>query len=114
MVSTGQIRSLLQGYAIALLSVSLVFAATLLLQRFFPYPFLFLFFGAVMASGWFGGTGPGLVSVVLSTLLVDYFFVPPFHSFAVSASAVAYFVAFVACALIAGWVGASKRKNVGS
>jgi len=112
MVSTGQIRSLLQGYAIALLSVSLVFAATLLLQRFFPYPFLFLFFGAVMASGWFGGTGPGLVSVVLSTLLVDYFFVPPFHSFAVSASAVAYFVAFVACALIAGWVGASKRKNV--
>jgi len=112
MVSTGQIRSLLQGYAIALLSVSLVFAATLLLQRFFPYPFLFLFFGAVMASGWFGGIGPGLVSVVLSTLLVDYFFVPPFHSFAVSASAVAYFVAFVACALIAGWVGASKRKNV--
>ncbi len=112
MVSTGQIRSLLQGYAIALLSVSLAFAATLLLQRFFPYPFLFLFFGAVMASGWFGGTGPGLVSVVLSTLLVDYFFVPPFHSFAVSASAVAYFVAFVACALIAGWVGASKRKNV--
>ncbi len=111
-MSTGQIRSLLQGYAIALLSVSLVFAATLLLQRFFPYPFLFLFFGAVMASGWFGGTGPGLVSVVLSTLLVDYFFVPPFHSFAVSASAVAYFVAFVACALIAGWVGASKRKNV--
>jgi len=111
-VSTAQIRSLLQGYAIALLSVSLAFAATLLLQRFFPYPFLFLFFGAVMASGWFGGIGPGLVSVVLSTLLVDYFFVPPFHSFAVSASAVAYFVAFVACALIAGWVGASKRKNV--
>ena len=111
-MSTAQIRSLLQGYAIALLSVSLAFAATLLLQRFFPYPFLFLFFGAVMASGWFGGIGPGLVSVVLSTLLVDYFFVPPFHSFAVSASAVAYFVAFVACALIAGWVGASKRKNV--
>ncbi len=111
-MSTVKIRSLLRGYAIALLSVSIAFAATMLLQRFFPYPFLFLFLGPVMASGWFGGTGPGLVSVVLSTLLVDYFFVPPFHSFAVSASAVAYFVAFVACALIAGWIGASKRRNV--
>lgn len=84
----------------------------MLLQGFFPYPFLFLFFGAVMASGWFGGTGPGLVSVALSTLLVDYFFVPPFHSFTVSTSVVAYFVAFVTCALIAGWIGASKRESV--
>jgi len=32
-----------------------------------------------MASAWFGGTGPGLFSVLISTLVVDYFFVPPFH-----------------------------------
>ncbi len=111
-VFTGQIRSLLQGYAIALLAVSVACVATMLLQRFFPYPFLFLFFGAVMASGWFGGTGPGVFSVLLSTLLVDYYFVPPFHSFSVSPSAIAYFGAFVACAVIAGWIGSSKRKSV--
>ncbi len=111
-VSRAPIRSIVQGYAIALLSVSIAFAATLLLQRFFPYPFPFLFFGAVMASGWFGGTGPGLLSVLLSTILVDYFFVPPIGSFAINLSAAAYFTAFVTSALIAGWVGASKRKSV--
>jgi signal transduction histidine kinase len=111
MVFTAQIRSL-QGYAIALLAVSVAGVATVLLQRFFPYPFLFLFFGAVMASGWFGGTGPGVFSVLLSTLFVDYYFVPPLHSFSVSASTIAYFGAFVACALIAGWIGSSKRKSV--
>jgi len=88
------------------------FTATLLLQRFFPYPFPFLFFGAVMASGWFGGTAAGILSVVLSTVLVDYYFVPPLRSFAVDASSAAYFATFVTCSLIAGWIGASKRKSV--
>jgi signal transduction histidine kinase len=111
-VANPQVRSFLQGYSIALLCVLAAFVATMLLQRFFPYPFLLLFFGAVMASGWFGGTFPGLAAVILSTLLVDYFFVPPFHSFEISPPAVAYFAAFVACALVASWVGASNRKSV--
>jgi len=84
---------------------------SLLLQRLFPYPFLFLFFAAVMASAWFGGTAPGLFAVFLSTLAVDYFFVPPFHSFAINATDTAYFAAFVVCALIASWVSSSKRKS---
>ena len=111
-VSTVPIRSFLQGYAITVSSVTVAFTATLLLQRFFPYPFPFLFFGAVMASGWFGGTAAGILSVVLSTVLVDYYFVPPLRSFAVDASSAAYFATFVTCSLIAGWIGASKRKSV--
>ena len=106
-----RIRSFPQRYAIALLTVAAALVATLLLRRFFPYPFLFLFFGAVMASAWFGGTGPGLFSVLISTLVVDYFFVPPFHSLAISTSAEAYFAAFVACALVASWVSSSKKKS---
>lgn len=98
-------------YGAALLFVGLSFLFTFLLQRFFPYPFLFFFFGAVMASAWFGGTGPGLLSVVLSTVLVDYFFVPPFNSFSISPSAEAYFGAFVACAVVASWVSSSKKKT---
>ena len=84
---------------------------SLLLQRLFPYPFLFLFFAAVMASAWFGGTAPGLFAVFLSTLAVDYFFVPPFHSLAINATDIAYFVAFILCALAASWVSSSKRKS---
>ena len=85
--------------------------STFALQRFFPYPFLFFFFGAVVASAWFGGSKPGLLSVIISTVVVDYFFVPPYRSFSISSTAEAYFGAFVACALIASWVSSSKKKT---
>jgi K+-sensing histidine kinase KdpD len=81
------------------------------LQNLFPYPFLFLFFAAVMASAWFGGTAPGLFAVFLSTVAVDYFFVPPFRSFAVNTTDTAYFVAFVISALAASWLSSTKRKS---
>jgi K+-sensing histidine kinase KdpD len=64
-----------------------------------------------MTSAWFGGTEAGLFAVLLSTLAVDYFFVPPFHSFVINATDSAYFVAFVICAAVASWVSSSKRKS---
>ena len=96
-------------YGAAALFVGIAFALTLALQRFFPYPFLFFFFGAVIASAWFGRSGPGFLSVVFSTVLVDYFFVPPVHSFSISPASEAYFGAFVVCALIASWISSSKK-----
>jgi len=104
------LRAVVFHYGAALLFVGASFLVTFILQQRFPYPFLFFFFGGVVASAWFGGAGPGLVSVVLSTLLVDYFFLPPFNSFSVSPSAEAYFAAFVACASIASWISSSKKK----
>ncbi len=100
-----------QRYGIGLLCVAAALASSLLLQRLFPYPFLFLFFAAVMASAWFGGTAPGLFAVFLSTVAVDYYFVPPFHSFAINTSDIAYFMAFIVCALVASWVSSSKRRS---
>jgi signal transduction histidine kinase len=109
--NTRFLHSMAIHYGAALLFVGLSFLVTFVLQKHFPYPFLFFFFGGAVASGWFGGTGPGLLSVVLSTMLVEYFFVPPFNSFTISPSAKAYFVAFVACALIASWISSSKKKT---
>jgi K+-sensing histidine kinase KdpD len=101
----------IRRYAITVSSVAVAFVASLILQRLFPYPFLFVFFASVMASAWFGGIVPGLFAVFLSTLLVDYFFVPPLHSFALNATDSAYFAAFIVCALVASWVSASKRQT---
>ncbi len=101
--------SAILGYAIALFFVALALAATLLLQRLFPYPFLF--FAAVMASAWFGGRSAGFFAVLISTLVVDYFFVPPFYSLVINATGAAYFTAFIGCALAANWVSSSKRKS---
>ena len=101
----------IQRYGIAAACVVAALASSLFLQRLFPYPFLFVFFAAVMTSAWLGGTWPGLFAVFLSTLAVDYYFVPPFHSFAINATNTAYFAAFVVCALVASWVSSSKKKS---
>jgi K+-sensing histidine kinase KdpD len=97
--------------AIALICVGAALVSTLLLQPLFPYPFLFLFFAAVMISAWFGGAAPGLFAVLLSTLAVDYFFVPPFHSFVINTTDTAYFISFIICTAVASWVSSSKRKS---
>ncbi len=101
----------IQRSGIVVLSVMAALASTLLLKPLFPYPFLFLFFAAVMVSAWFGGAAFGLFAVLFSTLAVDYFFVPPFHSFLINATDTAYFIAFVASAAVACWVSASKRES---
>lgn len=103
--------NLTRRYGVAFICVAAALVSSLVLQRLFPYPFLFLFFAAVMVSAWFGGTAPGLFAVLLSTILVDYFFVPPLHSFAINTSDIGYFLAFIVCALAASWASSSKRKN---
>jgi K+-sensing histidine kinase KdpD len=92
-------RSWAGRYGMASVFVALALGMEKLLQGFFPYPFLFVFFAAVMASAWFAGTGPGLFAVLLSTIAVDYFFVRPFYSLAINATDSSYFAAFILCAL---------------
>ena len=98
-------------YGTAALFVAASFTLTFGLHRFFPYPFLFFFVGAVVASAWFCGTGPGLFSVLASTLVTEYFFLPPFNSFSLTPASEAYFASFVLCALVASWVSSSKKKT---
>ena len=103
--------TVLRPSGIALVLVAAALAATLLLRGLFPYPFLFLFFAAVMVSAWLGGTSAGLFAVFLATAAVDYFFVPPFDSFAINATDATYFGAFIGCSLVASWVSSSKKKS---
>lgn len=106
-----QARHPLQRYGLALALVGVALVTTLLLQHLFSYPFLFLFFAAVILSAWTGGTGVGLFAVLLSTVAVEYFFLPPFYSFTVRAADVAYLVAFGVSALAGSWVSASQRQS---
>jgi PAS domain-containing protein len=45
-----------------------------------------LFLLAVLGSARLGGIGPGLLATALSTLLMDYFFLKPVHSFEVASA----------------------------
>src|ERR1700747_3361377 len=113
LLRTAHVRSVSIRYGAAALLAAAALIASLGLQHVFafPYPFLFLFFGAVMVSAWIGGMGAGFFAVLLSTLLVDYFFVPPFYSWQISATAETYFVAFVVCALVAVWISSAKKRS---
>jgi K+-sensing histidine kinase KdpD len=64
--------SLLLRYAAATAFVVLATLLTLLLWRWLdPLAFL-VYFLAVMAAGWYGGLGPGLLATVLSVLAANY------------------------------------------
>ena len=105
------IDGIIRQYGLVLSLVAAALLASLALQPLFPHPFLFLFFAAIVASAWFAGMIPGLFAVLISTFGVDYFFVPPLYSFAVKATEVTYFAAFVICSLVASWVSASKKRS---
>ena len=83
---------------------------TLLIQQGISYPFVFLFFGAVIGSAWFGGTLAGFLSVVLSTVVFAYFFVPPVFSMSVDKKSRSYLVAYVLCATAISWISSSRKR----
>lgn len=64
------------GVAIVSVAIATVLRETLdpLLGNQVPYIIHFL---AVLITAWYGGFGPGLVAIVLSSFAVGYFFVPP-------------------------------------
>ena len=97
-----------------LLSIAFVAAAlaiTLGIREFSPvYPTFFGFYAAVAASAWYGGYGPGWLSVALSTLTVNYFFLPPLYSLTPSFADLPRLVAFVTCAIVANAASARQKR----
>ena len=74
-------RSPAHRYLAALVAPALVagvMQATWPLLERSPIP---LFWLAVMFSAWYGGLGPGLLSVVFSFLLARFLFIPPYFQF---------------------------------
>ena len=74
------------------------------LRASFGSPAWFFFPAAVIAATWIGGKGPGGVAVVLSTLTVQYYFVPPIGSLGINRRDLPYFLIFVVCEALASWV----------
>jgi C4-dicarboxylate-specific signal transduction histidine kinase len=105
------LRATLRAYLLSTLLVGVALILTILVRDILPYPFLYLFFAAVMASAWFGGTLVGLYSVVISSLVVAYYIVPPFDAFWMTATDTTYFSVFVICVLVASWVSSAKKKT---
>ena len=100
----------LKPLAIAVCFVLVALLWTFLLQHVIAYPFVFLFFGAVMGSAWFGGMIAGFIAVGLSSLLIGYFFIPPFFSAAIAKESQSFFAAFILCAIAITVVSSARKR----
>src|SRR3954453_16781202 len=65
---------------------------------------------AVMVSNLFGGKGPGILSVLLSSVAFDYFFLPPIHRFGIAPPLYGRFAAFLVPVLLIAVVIEAKRR----
>src|SRR6266480_2510808 len=96
------------GYALSVLLVALSMGLTLLLQDYtFRTP---LFLPAILLSTWFGGTGPGLLAVLLSTLSINFFILEPRFAFSFTFRDAVHLAVFLFSALlISSWSSARRR-----
>jgi PAS domain S-box-containing protein len=103
-------EQVLQPLAIGAVFVLVALLWTFPLQHVIAYPFVFLFFGAVMGSAWFGGMVAGFVAVILSSLLVGYFFIPPLYSMSIGKESQSFFMAFILCAIAITVVSSARKR----
>jgi len=107
-------RPPLLRYGVATVAVLAAYFLLDRMQRHYAAAPSSLFLCAVMLSAWFGGTGPALLSIGLSFLCFDYFFIHPYHSFAISETDAFRTVFFVVTALFIGGLAAAQKSAVRS
>jgi PAS domain S-box-containing protein len=98
-------------YGLAVGSVALGALAAFLLDRYHfrgvEYP-LFLF--AIAVTVWYGGVGPAILAVVLSSLSFNYLFTEPRFSLYVAPADIPYYLIFILFALLLTWFSAVRRR----
>jgi signal transduction histidine kinase len=77
---TGRKRSPILRYGASVLAFGAAWLITHILWPFLDPASNPLFCAAVMVAAYYGGLGPGLLATVLSTVVIDFFFTPPFNT----------------------------------
>jgi C4-dicarboxylate-specific signal transduction histidine kinase len=97
-------------YGLAVLSVAVALAISLLLDRYLVSAPASLFLCAVMFSAWYGGVRPGLLAVALSLLGFVYYFVTPIYSLYMPIEELPRVFIFLVSALFVGSLSAAQRR----
>jgi C4-dicarboxylate-specific signal transduction histidine kinase len=83
---------------------------TLLLHSSVSITGYVFFYAAVVAASWFGGRLAGAIAVILSVSAVEYFFLPPVHSFGLHPASLPVFIEFASSATVIGWFSSWRRE----
>ena len=100
---------MIKRYGLTVVSVAVALGITNSLERYTTLRTP-LFYIAIIISAWFGGMGPGLLAVVLSTLAVDYYFAPGGQTSVLSIDSWPFVLLFLLSALLACWITVQRRK----
>jgi len=101
----------LQGYGLAIVSVGVALGASLLLEHFhFRAAAGQLLTLAIAISAWYGGRGPAVLSLILSCVAMNYFFIEPLHTFRIATSDLPYFMIFTSFAVLVSWFSTVRRR----
>jgi PAS domain S-box-containing protein len=99
-------RSDLFGYGLAFVSVGAALVLSIVLLRFdSPLPFTGFGLTAIAITFWYSRSRPGILAVVLATLIRSYFFQPSIHA----VSRMLYDSAFLVFALLMMWL--TRERN---
>jgi K+-sensing histidine kinase KdpD len=105
-------RVLVIGAAVAVVAPPLLTVALDQLPPADARAYVFLYLGIVASLGLLAGLVPALLAAALSSVLADYFFVPPINSLSLANPGdVIYLVIFFATAGAVGGVAAQRRRS---
>lgn len=113
-------------YGLAVLAVAIGLGLKLILLHFnFSYPVSASFLAAIAVAFWFGGTGPGVLSVLLSSLAFGYFVAPyqvdyllvlpdgstkPVYRPPTFTTSLSHLIYFALVAVLMSWFSSSRRR----
>jgi PAS domain S-box-containing protein len=101
----------IQGYGLAVFSVSVALAVSLLLNRYgFQGLADLLFVLAIAITSWYADPGPALLALVSSFLIDDYFFIEPIYSLRMTSEDLPHFLVFALFASLVTRFAAVRRR----
>jgi PAS domain S-box-containing protein len=104
-------RSAPVRYGFALLTVAAALLVTLASRHFGLANRSAAFLAAILLTGWYAGTGPMVVAMVLSTFVFDFFFLAPLYTIGVQWGPDPYLIWFLLFAVLAAWFSAARRRS---
>jgi PAS domain S-box-containing protein len=97
-------------YSIAVGAVGAALLLSFFLRSFVePNPFIF-FFAAVALSAGYGGFRAGLLATILSILLTDYFFIPPYILYTFDLGGIIRLGIFALIAALISWLSVARQR----